>query len=176
MPRPICCRRVAASPPRGLFKPAGVRCADLEEVVLSVDELEALRLADLEGLYQEQAAGLMNVSRQTFGRIVESARKKVAEMLVKGKALRIEGGVIEMARMRKFQCAQCQQEWEVPFGGGRPVRCPGCGGADVHRHPDDRGGRGCQGGRGGGPGRGRGRCLHGGRAHGPISTDNPQDQ
>ena len=64
----------------------------LEEVVLTIDEFEAVRLADLEGLYQEQAAEKMNVSRQTFGRIIESARKKVAEALVQGKALKIGGG------------------------------------------------------------------------------------
>ena len=172
MPRPICCRTVAAPPPCGLFKPAGVPCRDLEEVVLAVDELEALRLADLEGLYQERAAALMNVSRQTFGRIVESARKKVAEMLVKGKALRIEGGVIEMPRMRKFQCNECQQEWEVPHGGGRPEQCPKCGGADFHRHPEDRGGFGCRGGRG----QGRGRCHRGGRTQEAASANKPQEK
>ena len=69
----------------------------LQQVALTVDELEALRLADLEGLYQEQAAQQMNVSRQTFGRIVEAARKKVADALVNGKALSIEGGPIEVA-------------------------------------------------------------------------------
>ena len=65
-----------------------------------MDELEALRLADLESLYQEQAAGRMKVSRQTFGRIVESARRKVAEALVEGKALRIDGGAYEVKRER----------------------------------------------------------------------------
>ena len=64
----------------------------LQQVSLSVDELEAIRLADLEGLYQEQAAQQMNVSRQTFGRILEAAHKKVADALVNGKALSIEGG------------------------------------------------------------------------------------
>ncbi len=80
----------------------------LEEVILTVDEFEAIRLADLESLYQEQAAEKMDVSRQTFGRIIESAHKKVAEALVKGKALKIEGGEIEMAEMRKFRCYDCQ--------------------------------------------------------------------
>jgi predicted DNA-binding protein (UPF0251 family) len=68
----------------------------LEQVALTVDELEALRLADLEGLYQEQAAEEMGVSRQTFGRILEAAHKKVADALVGGKALSIEGGVFEV--------------------------------------------------------------------------------
>jgi len=67
--------------------------SELERVVLELDELEALKLADLEGRYQEDAAEVMGVSRQTFGRIVETARKKVAEALLHGKALAIEPGV-----------------------------------------------------------------------------------
>jgi len=62
----------------------------LQEVNLTLDELEAIRLADLNGMYQEQAAQSMNISRPTFGRIIESAHKKIAEALVKGKVLRIE--------------------------------------------------------------------------------------
>lgn len=68
--------------------------SDLEEVVLHVDEYEALRLADLEGLYQEEAALRIGVSRQTFGRLIESARRKTADAVVNGKALRIEGGPV----------------------------------------------------------------------------------
>jgi uncharacterized protein len=63
---------------------------ELEEVYLSLDELEALRLADYEGLYHEEAAEKMTISRQTFGRILGGARRKLAEALVEGKALRIE--------------------------------------------------------------------------------------
>jgi len=63
---------------------------ELEEVTLSMDEIEAVRLADYEGLYHQDAAGKMKISRQTFGRIVGSARKKMAECLLKGKALKIE--------------------------------------------------------------------------------------
>jgi len=63
---------------------------DLEEVSLTLDEIEAIRLADYEGLYHEAAAVRMKVSRQTFGRILNDARRKVSECLVKGKALRIE--------------------------------------------------------------------------------------
>jgi predicted DNA-binding protein (UPF0251 family)/predicted Fe-Mo cluster-binding NifX family protein len=86
-------RRVAALPAISVFKPAGVPIRELEELSLTLDEFEALRLADHEGLYQEAAALRMGVSRQTFGRIVEAARGKVADALVNGKALRIEGGV-----------------------------------------------------------------------------------
>ena len=62
---------------------------ELEEVVINEDEMEALRLADLEGLYHEEAAERMEVSRQTFGRIISAARKKTAEALLMGKAIRI---------------------------------------------------------------------------------------
>jgi predicted DNA-binding protein (UPF0251 family) len=110
----------------------------LEEVVLTVDECEAIRLADLEGLYQEQAAEKMKVSRQTFGRIIESAHRKVAEALVKGKALKIEGGEFEMAAMRKFKCSDCQHSWELPFGTGRPQDCPSCNSVNIHGVQEDR--------------------------------------
>ena len=67
----------------------------LEEVNLTLDELEAIRLADLRGLYQEDAAKKMNVSRQTFGNIINSAHKKISDALLNAKALKIEGGNIE---------------------------------------------------------------------------------
>jgi predicted DNA-binding protein (UPF0251 family)/predicted Fe-Mo cluster-binding NifX family protein len=76
------------------MKPAGIPARALEEVLLGLDEAEALRLADLEGLYQEAAARSMGVSRQTFGRIVEMARHKVADAILNAKTLRIEGGEI----------------------------------------------------------------------------------
>jgi len=96
MPRPRNCRRIGKKPASNYYKPRGIPLSVLEIVALTFDELEAVRLADLEGLYQEQAAEKMNVSRQTFGRIIESAHKKIADALVNGKALSIEGGHIEM--------------------------------------------------------------------------------
>jgi predicted DNA-binding protein (UPF0251 family)/predicted Fe-Mo cluster-binding NifX family protein len=77
-----------------VFKPAGVPARDLEEVTLGLDGAEAIRLADLEGLYQDAAAQRMGVSRQTFGRIIEAARRAVADAIINGKRLRIEGGEI----------------------------------------------------------------------------------
>ncbi|MFH1024741.1 MAG: DUF134 domain-containing protein [Planctomycetota bacterium] len=94
MPRPVCPRHVRFRPGVTFFKPAGVPSRVLGEITLALDELEALRLADFQGLYQDQAAKKMKISRPTFGRIVESARKKVADALVNGKALRMEGGRI----------------------------------------------------------------------------------
>lgn len=97
MPRPFKCRFVSHEPKAAYFKPRGIPMTELAEVALGIDELEALRLADLEGLYQEEAAGRMQVSRQTFGNIIHSAHAKVAEALIRGKALKVEGGVVRMA-------------------------------------------------------------------------------
>jgi len=139
MGRPKNCRRVRFLPESTYFKPRGIPLSVLEEIILTVDECEAIRLADFEGLYQEQAAEKMAVSRQTFGRIIESAHKKVAEALVKGKALKIEGGEIEMAETRKFTCSDCQHAWELPYGTGRPLGCPSCKSDNIHRAVEDRG-------------------------------------
>ena len=96
MPRPCCLRHVDFRPCAVYFKPAGIPVHMLEEVVLTLDELESLRLADLNGLYQEQAAEEMKISRPTFSRVVEQARRKVADALIHGKALRLEGGAVVM--------------------------------------------------------------------------------
>ena len=96
MPRPCCMRRVGFAPPVIYFKPARIPLCELEEVILMLDEVEALRLTDLNGLYQEQAADKMKISRPTFARIVEAARRKTADALIHGKALRLEGGIVEM--------------------------------------------------------------------------------
>jgi len=94
MGRPHSCRKISGKPVAGVFKPADIPARDLDFLVLTLDEFEAMKLADLEGKYQEEAAQLMHVSRPTFGRIIESAHRKVAEALVHGKALRIEGGPV----------------------------------------------------------------------------------
>lgn len=171
MPRPRRCRRVGGPPGCVLFKPAGVPSSRLTELVLGIDELESIRLADLEGLYQEQAAEQMKVSRQTFGRIVSSARNKVAQALVEGMSLRIEGGEIEMEDQRTFRCAECKHEWQEPFGTGRPAGCPKCQSSDFMRTDAVRGsgtggGPAGGGGRGGRCGRGRGRIKGSGAVQG----------
>ena len=90
MPRPFSRRFVGWQPNVTLFKPAGVPVGALETVVLNLDEIEALRLADLNAQYQEAAADQMKISRATFARIVESARRKVSDALIHGKALQIQ--------------------------------------------------------------------------------------
>lgn len=89
MGRPFKCRKVACTVAATYFKPQGIPLCELDEVVLELDEIEALRLADREELYQTDAAVKMGVSRQTFGNIIARAHKKVAEALLGGKALRI---------------------------------------------------------------------------------------
>jgi len=90
MSRPCCPRRITHQPPSTYYKPAGIPLRELQEVELAADELEALRLADVEDLYHTEAAKRMKVSRQTFDRIVRRARQKVAQALVNGHALRID--------------------------------------------------------------------------------------
>ena len=109
------------------FKPAGVPLASLQEICLSVEEAEAIRLKDLEGLELEECAQKMNVSRTTFSRVLGSARQKIAEALLNGKALRIDGGNFEMA-VRRFRCLK-GHEWDVPFEvmiDTPPQSCPTC--------------------------------------------------
>lgn len=92
MARRPCCKLVEELPGVRYFKPRGVPLMELEEVTLAFEELEALRLAHLEGLYQQGAAERMGISRATFGRVLEAAHRKVTQALVGGMALRIEGG------------------------------------------------------------------------------------
>lgn len=95
MPRPWRLRHISEEPHIVGFKPIGIPMMELETIPLQLDELEALRLADKEGLYQEEAAGRMGVSRVTFGRILQRARSKVAGALLDGKALLIGEGPIQ---------------------------------------------------------------------------------
>ncbi len=166
MARPCKFRFVEHSPYFRTYKPVGVSYSSLEEIYLTFDEMEALRLADFEELYQEEAATKMNISRQTFGNIIASARKKVADFLLNGKALRIEGGRI-MAEERIFVCSDCGYEWKIPFGEKQPEECPKCGSASIERvavqPPQEFGRMGMGQGRGMGQGigygRGMGRCI-----------------
>jgi len=100
MPRPPKRRMVENVPKINVFKPAGVPARKLEEVVLTVEELEAIRLKDLEGLQQQEGADRMGVSRPTFQNILYSAREKLARALVKGMAIKIEGGTYSIGKHR----------------------------------------------------------------------------
>jgi len=127
MPRPVKCRLVSFFPEVSYFKPAGVPIRELQTVCLSFEELEAIRLKDLEGLEQEQGAEKMQVSRPTFQRILTSARQKVADALLNGKGLRIEGGNFQIHPCH-FKCVN-GHELEVPFKDAQenpPQLCPTC--------------------------------------------------
>lgn len=138
MPRPKFNRHIGFLPKNFCFKPKGIPLSELEEVVLSVDELEAMRLADCEGLYQEQSAQKMQISRQTFGRVLESAHKKVAQALIEGKAIRIEGTEVKGSDEQADQesddfvvCGRCNRLWHEKHGrrghrGRHNSGCPNC--------------------------------------------------
>lgn len=114
MVRPHIQRKVGRRPCVRHFKPQGIPLADLEEVVLAEDELEAMRLADVEGMYHETAAEQMKVSRPTFGRILAQARRAVAAAVTQGKAIRIEGGEVkhipQPGRSRRGR-GRCRKGW-----------------------------------------------------------------
>ena len=88
--RPKKCRKISCKIKASYFKPRGIPMQELVEVVLQRDELETLRLSYLEVSYQEEAAKKMNISRQTFGRILDSAHKKITDAIINGKALKLE--------------------------------------------------------------------------------------
>lgn len=104
MVRPKKCRHVAKAPEVDFYKPRGIPLIELEEVNLTLDEFEALRLSDLEDLYQEEAASEMKVSRATFGNILKSAHAKIADAMINGKAIRIEGGIYRLKGKRRRCC------------------------------------------------------------------------
>lgn len=134
MVRPRKNRIVKVNPDVCYFKPRGIPMIDLDEVMLTVDEREAIRLADLLGLSHENAGKQMGVSRATFGRIIQHARKAVADALINGKAINIEGGHFRIVSdHRIFACRSCNNHWEEPFGTGPPKRCPSCSDENIHR-------------------------------------------
>jgi predicted DNA-binding protein (UPF0251 family) len=134
MVRPLKERRVAFNPEISYFKPRGIPMFDLEEVCLTVDQREAIRLSDLLGMSHEEAGRHMGVSRATFGRIIQRARQTVADALINGKAINVEGGNYQLIDLvRNFYCQDCQHEWQEPMGTGRPEHCPVCQSSDFYR-------------------------------------------
>jgi len=137
MVRPKKNRIVAFKPDVSYFKPRGIPMIDLTEVNLTVDERESIRLADLLGMSHEEAGKRMGVSRATFGRIVKRARKAVADALINGKAIKIEGGNYSLiSDKRIFMCNNCNNMWEEQLGTGRPQNCPACNDENFYRIRD----------------------------------------
>lgn len=136
MVRPRKDRYVAFNPEVSYFKPRGIPMFELEEIQLTVDEREAVRLADLLSMSHEEAGRRMGVSRATFGRIAQKARKKIADALINGKAINVGGGNYRIVQgPRLFRCDGCGHHWEEPMGTGRPEKCPACAGDNFCRVP-----------------------------------------
>jgi uncharacterized protein len=125
MPRPCKIRQVNCNPQAMSFKPCRGRNNAAERVSLTLDELEAIRLADYEGLYQERAAEKMKISRQTFGNIITTAHKKTADFLINSKHLVVQGGSIEIKRCN-FICNACKHTWSITCQSEKPGECPQC--------------------------------------------------
>ena len=134
MPRPKKNRVIGNLPSSISFLPEGEDVEILEEdtVILRLDELEAIRLADLEGLYQQHAAEHMQVSRQTFGNILSGARKKIAECLILGKVLHVEGGNV-VVENRRFRCKRCRHSWGNEGETEKAGECPACHSREIQR-------------------------------------------
>jgi predicted DNA-binding protein (UPF0251 family) len=129
MPRPRKHRRLSSAPQPAIFKPVGVPLEALASVTLFHEELEALRLTDLEGCHQETAAAQMGISRSSFQRVVCEARRKLVHALVHGAALHIEGGTFRV-EAAGWRCDTCGAAWEVTHGSGQgeAATCPACHG------------------------------------------------
>lgn len=129
MPRPKKDRLVHRPPLYNRFKPIGMRRGFLEEIELSLDEYEAIRLTDFEGLDHEKAAEEMEISRSTFTRLVDKARKKLALFLVEGKELIITGGNIHF-RGNILRCQDCGHMFNIDIK-TKILSCPSCGSSNL---------------------------------------------
>ena len=126
-------KRNVLFPPHVLyFKPQGIPMVNLDIVVLTVDEYEAIRLADYEKLKHEEAAKEMNISRPTFTRLLESAHNKISDAIINGKAIRIEGGDFNFLGKR-YQCRNCSFLWNIDEKEktDESLNCPNCGSRNV---------------------------------------------
>lgn len=129
MPRPTKCRRVEFFPENTYFIPSDKDEGQIEEVTLKIEELEAMRLKDILGLNQEECAEKMEVSRQTFQNIIDSARKKVASALTSGKAINISGGHYIM-KSCEMKCLKCESVYKARYNSDK-FTCPQCGGEEI---------------------------------------------
>ncbi len=133
MPRPNKSRKVFSNPGAFCFQPVGILNTN-DTVELTLDEFEAIRLADYEGLYQGKAAEKMEVSRQTFGNIINSAHKKIADFLINVKTLKITGGDIEYETDdENFICFRCKIFGNTNFKVEKKELCPNCVSPHLHR-------------------------------------------
>ena len=141
--RPTKWRKIEQIPRYPLFAPAGPNRQGMGENTLKVEELEAVRLKDLEGLEQEECAERMEVSRPTFQRILISARAKIADSLVHGKTIRIEGGNYTQG-ICPVRCLDCGRIWQESIEhmlesnqNETETTCPSCQSENVACCPED---------------------------------------
>lgn len=135
MARPTKWRKIDHIPTVSYFTPAGKCKAELPEIIMKLEELEAIRLKDLEKLGQEECSDRMEVSRPTFQRILLSAREKIADSLINGKIIRIEGGNYTR-NICPIKCLDCGKEWNESFEKVQHNKkheniCPNCGSRKV---------------------------------------------
>lgn len=124
-------RRQVQGPPRiQQFKPSGVPAKSLQSIILNIDEYEGIRLADYRGLDHATAAEQMDISRPTFSRLIEKARNKVAQALINGWMLTIEGGNFDFTHSL-YRCDDCGDTVEQPIEQALD-QCPDCGSKNIH--------------------------------------------
>ena len=130
MPRPRKNRKVDAPPKIKGMKPIGVPGRMLEKIVLSIDEYEAIRLADYKGYSHKKSAETMGISRPTFTRLIESARKKIAESIIGVKDLLIEGGTFQFQH-HLIRCLDCGDVYSSNIEEVAPTNCPECDSKEI---------------------------------------------
>ncbi|MBP2625879.1 MAG: hypothetical protein H6Q68_590 [Firmicutes bacterium] len=145
MVRPHKERRIEKLPPLTHYKPVGVPLHEIDEMILTIEEMEAIRLADIEQLDQAAAADSMEISRPTFHRIVNLAHQKIASALWQGQALRVDGGKFRIARQCQTDlshcfCLNCTHKCTVPHAAGECchdlLSCPTCQNFTASREKD----------------------------------------
>lgn len=148
MPRPKKKRTIRFDPEVDYFKPRGVPISNLESVEISLEELESVRLVDVSGMNQTQAAEKMEISQSTLHRVLKEARKKIAEALTEGKAIHVRGGEYKMVTLRQGsgRGGRGRGGPSTGSGGGRGrmggpyaagpggnCECPSCGHTVAHK-------------------------------------------
>ncbi len=135
MARPTKWRKIENIPTVPYFIPSDKDLPEVEKNILKLEELEAIRLKDLEGMEQEECAAKMEVSRPTFQRILISAREKIADSLINGKSILIEGGNFTL-NICPVKCSNCGKEWMESYENLDAIKsgeyiCPSCGSHQV---------------------------------------------
>jgi predicted DNA-binding protein (UPF0251 family) len=135
MPRKPKWRRVEFVPNIQYFIPSNINKKCFEKNILKIEEIEAVRLKDIEKLEQEECAKRMKVSRQTFQRILNSSREKIADSIVNGKVIHIEGGNFTQ-NICSVKCSNCNEEWNESYENFQDILigeylCPYCNSKNI---------------------------------------------